>query len=356
MSASAHGRHDYSTFSASIIRKQPTIEDETHNAFILSQCFCFLCRLSSSLTLHPVGPFRCFWDLFVMILLIYTSIEIPFTISFGQADIIKYIGLFVDGFLLLDIFLNFHTAYFDKYDNLRLVTNKKVCPFLHFLLSRHSNHLQLTKYICKKYFRTWFLIDFITCIPFEFIFDADETAEQQQSENTSQAFTYFKVLRIFRLLRIVKILRVVKMLRIFDAFMRQFIIREVVIFMKLFKIVFGMLMFAHFAACLWWFVGTKTSPSWIDVNGLREGNIPIFTKYSYAWYWAVVTLFTTGYGDVVATPKNVAEQWTCSVCILIGTCFFAYFVGTLTVLITEVYQQHTSHLKQRRFSNGSVGR
>ncbi len=29
--------------------------------------------------------------------------------------------------------------------------------------------------------------------------------------------------------------------------MKQFIIREVIVFMKLFKIVFGMLMFAHFS-------------------------------------------------------------------------------------------------------------
>ncbi len=52
-----------------------------------------------------------------------------------------------------------------------------------------------------------------------------------------------------------------------------------------------------------------------------------------AWYWAVVTLFTTGYGDIVAT--NNIEQWVSSISILIGTCFFAYFVGTLTALITE---------------------
>ena len=45
--------------------------------------------------------------------------------------------------------------------------------------------------------------------------------------------------------------------------------------------------------------------------------------------------FTTGYGDITATPGNTAEQWVVSICILIGTCFFAYFVGTLTSLITE---------------------
>ena len=47
----------------------------------------------------------------------------------------------------------------------------------------------------------------------------------------------------------------------------------------------------------------------------------------------MVTLFTTGYGDITAT--NYVEQWVSSISILIGTCFFAYFVGTLTALITE---------------------
>ena len=306
--SSYHGLHEYSTFSASIIRN-PLNQHQYQQRTCCYAC-CLLYGLWNSLILHPVGPFRCIWDLIVMLLLIYTSIEIPYTISFGQSTVIRYIGLCVDGFLLFDIFLNFHTAYFDKYDNLRLVTNKR--------------------YICKKYFRTWFFIDIITCIPFEFIFTYDEEEEIEQTQ--TNALKYIKVLRIFRLLRIIKILRFLKMLRIFDAFMKQFIIREIIVFMKLFKIIFGMLMFAHFAACLWFFVGNKTAPSWIDDIGLRDRisaeSLTSFEQYSYAWYWAVVTLFTTGYGDIVAT--NMLEQWVSSIAILIGTCFFAYFVGTLS--------------------------
>eukprot|EP01083_Nonionella_stella_P078911 216231_1 len=309
--SSYHGSHEYSTFSASTIRSSQPSDDHTNT---LCKCICCLCRLSSSLILHPVGPFRCIWDMFVMVLLIYTSIEIPFTMSFGQSPSIAYVGLAVDCFLLIDIFLNFHTAYFDKYDHLRLVTNKKL--------------------ICKSYFKSWFIIDLVTCIPFQFLFDpAHFNGSDHIDSSDDSALEYIKVLRIFRLLRIVKILRFLKMLRIFDTFMRQFVVREMIIIMKMIKIVCGMVLFAHFAACLWWYVGMKTSPSWIDVHGLRKPELHTFTKYSYAWYWAVVTLFTTGYGDIVAT--NTIEQWVCSVSILVGTCFFAYFVGTLTVYITE---------------------
>eukprot|EP01084_Bolivina_argentea_P255394 429542_1 len=188
MATKYHGQHEYSTFSSSVIRDQREDDKSNCKCSQPSDYFCFPCTISSNLILHPVGPFRCVWDMFVMLLLIYTSIEIPYTLAFGQSINIIYIGLFVDLFLFLDIILNFHTAYFDKYDNLRLVTNKKL--------------------ICKKYFRTWFLIDFICCIPFSFLL------------HNPQAATVFKVLRIFRLLRIIKILRFIKMLRIFDAFMK----------------------------------------------------------------------------------------------------------------------------------------
>eukprot|EP01084_Bolivina_argentea_P132951 234615_1 len=296
--AGYHGAQEYSTFSASTIRRETMIDGYRNK---LCKCFCFLCVLSSKLILHPVGPFRSLWDMFVMLILVYTSIEIPYIIAFGHSNITFIVGLVVDGFLFIDIILNMHTAYFDKYDRLRLVTNKKS--------------------ICLQYFKTWFTIDFITCIPFELL-PAD-----------GPGYIYLKVFRLFRLFRILKILRFIKMFRIFDSFMKQFVIREVLLALRLFKILCGMLLCAHFAACLWWYVGSKTENSWIDENDLRDDNIDNFTKYSFSWYWAVVTLFTTGYGDISAT--NITEQWICSICILIGTCFYAYFIGTLTVLITE---------------------
>eukprot|EP01084_Bolivina_argentea_P200585 342997_1 len=299
-----HGAHEYSTFSSSTIPSKKWNNDYSNKCM---KILCFPCRLSSTV-FHPFGPFRCIWDLIVMLLLIYTLIEIPFTISFGLKKTIRNIGLCVDIMLFIDIFLNFSTAYFDKWDNLRLVTNRK--------------------FIYKKYLRTWFIIDFVTCIPFEFInYNSNITGSKQN------VLIYIKILRVCRLLRIVKIFRFLKMVRIYNGFMKQFVIREVLIAMKLIKMICGMLLFAHIAACLWWYVGIHTQPSWVDSWELRTNDHSAFTKYTFSWYWAVVTLFTTGYGDIV--PINVTEKWISSVCILIGTCFFAYFVGTLTVLITE---------------------
>ena len=56
-------------------------------------------------------------------------------------------------------------------------------------------------------------------------------------------------------------------------------------------------------------------------------------QYLTSFYFAVVTLYTTGYGDI--TPKSHWEQLTCCACILVGTCFFAYFIGAVGSLVAE---------------------
>eukprot|EP01083_Nonionella_stella_P312118 1115279_1 len=181
--------HRYSTFSQSTIRSAQFSDRDKSSYSSRHKICCCLCRLSH-LILHPVGPFRCVWDLAIMLVLIYTSIEVPYTMSFGQSPTVLFVGFAVDFILLIDILFNFNTAYFDKYDSLRLITDKK--------------------YICKRYFRTWFFIDLVTCIPYE-IFSI-------YYANADEASNAFKILRVFRLFRIIKIIRLFKLSRIFDMF------------------------------------------------------------------------------------------------------------------------------------------
>eukprot|EP01084_Bolivina_argentea_P146243 256141_1 len=288
-----HGIEKYSNFIQSTVPKTPRNRNST-----CWNIFCSLCELWAHFpTLHPIGPFRTCWDLFIMLTIIYTLVEIPYTLTFGTPIKIIDISLVIDFFMAIDIFLSFHTAYFSKFDSLRLTTDKRS--------------------ICKKYLRRRFIVDFIATIPFDLF-------------ATMHYVWYFKM---FRIVRIVKIFRVMRMINIYD-FLRQFVFyRKTVIFLKFLKIISFMLILAHYAACIWWLLGESISPSWIDEHDLRHSDISQFAKYSYAMYWSIVTLFTTGYGDIVAT--NIAEQWYCCLLIIIGTCFFSYFIGALAVIITE---------------------
>eukprot|EP01083_Nonionella_stella_P013513 38036_1 len=86
--------HRYSTFSQSTIRSAMDSETDKSHSFRHKLCCC-LCRLSQ-LILHSVGPFRCVWDLTIMLVLMITSVEVPHTMSFGQSHTVLYVGFAVD--------------------------------------------------------------------------------------------------------------------------------------------------------------------------------------------------------------------------------------------------------------------
>eukprot|EP01083_Nonionella_stella_P131742 400458_1 len=262
--------------------------------------------------LNPYGWFRIIWNALIMSMLLYSLIDVPYTLAFD----IHYLGwheLVIDIIFLTDIVLTFRTATFDEYDELKLETDPKI--------------------IAKNYVLSWFVIDLLSSIPFEVLsWDEEYT-------------TFFKFLRTLKLLRLVRLIKLVNDEKKFT------VKREILVATRLLTVIGFMLLYAHLMACLWYFVGCESNKkygtSWIseidaiqhncyeDVShGLRHSELTsAFERYTYAWYWSIVTLFTTGYGDI--TAKNVVEQWVGSISILIGSCFFAYFIGTLTTLLGE---------------------
>ena len=242
-----------------------------------SQC-CTCCGFLVGLwlrlpMLHPLGMFHCVWDVLVMVLLIYTCMEVPVTLAFNiSLDINRFTGILslsVDLILLTDILVTLRTAYFDRWDQLSLVRDQKL--------------------IIKRYLRGWFFIDFFTSLPFEFMLPPSSAGE------------IVKMFRILRFIRIIKMLRLIKMMKVFDGFISRFVVREFLIFLKFLKVFCFMLLCTHLAACIWFFVGystmTETTNSWLNKMFPEAGSdrsaiddIDTFTKYTYSWYWAVVTV------------------------------------------------------------------
>ncbi len=140
----------------------------------------------------------------VMFLLIYTCMEVPVTLAFNIDLTLSHFSgvnaLVIDILLLTDVVITFRTAYFDKWDRLRLV------------IDPHQ--------IAKRYLTGWFLIDFLTSVPFEFMLPGTTMAKM------------VKIFRIFRFVRIIKMLRLLKMMKLFDGIMSQFVIREALLLLR----------------------------------------------------------------------------------------------------------------------------
>jgi hypothetical protein len=89
------------------------------------------------------------WDLYVILLLLYTAICVPFIVCFNisRDDGFNFVfDLVVDASFLIDIILTFFTA-----------------------LQFHDQYVVDRPTIAKDYVKGWFVIDILTTIPFQLL-------------------------------------------------------------------------------------------------------------------------------------------------------------------------------------------
>ena len=70
-----------------------------------------------------------------------------------------------------------------------------------------------------------------------------------------------------------------------------------------------------------------------------------WTRYLDALYWCVTTLTTVGYGDV--TPANNAQTLYVIGVMIIGVGVYAYIIGNIASILTNIHPARTRYLEQR---------
>lgn len=74
---------------------------------------------------------------------------------------------------------------------------------------------------------------------------------------------------------------------------------------QLIELAFTLMLWTHFAACTWYFIGSSLGlqKNWVfNFNFQDESK---FNLYLFSFYWAVVSLTTAGYGDIRATNEGI---------------------------------------------------
>ena len=275
--------------------------------------------------LHPKYRGKIQWDSFVGSLILYSIIVVPVQIAFStpMQGALRWWDLTVDFVFFLDIIICFRTGYFSDEEDAVITVPSKI----------YSN-----------YMKTWFMIDLLSSIPFEFIIN-------QSISQSHIGVSSIRLLKSIRLVRLLKLARLVKLSR-YVSLIEDYVGISPATF-DLASLFVQIIFIAHILGCIWWGLGIVMSEpgnGWMDdPYGYLHGSIrdsDLFTKYVCSIYFIFTTLATVGFGDILAS--NTLERILAIFIMLTGTVTFGYIVANVSTLMGSL--DHTKHVITERVS------
>ncbi|GAX74590.1 hypothetical protein CEUSTIGMA_g2038.t1 [Chlamydomonas eustigma] len=263
---------------------------------------------------EPNSLWRVIVDYFLMASMVYIILFTPYYIAFGIDTTVLStpagaMDLIVTFAFFAEILLNFNTCYPD-HDG-RLIKDRKR--------------------IALNYLSMWFWLDVVSSLPWALILEGS---------NAGKGLRLLRLMRLIRLFRVIKIAKSLSKanIRNFMQMLDESLGRSAMRMMKLLLLAGTML---HWAACAFYYSASWDDfgpNTWVYHQNLvpnndtgREVGAAFTERYVYSLYWAIVSMATVGYGDIV--PVNVSEKITTIVIILAGATLFAYFMGSMASMI-----------------------
>ncbi|XP_028420980.1 potassium voltage-gated channel subfamily H member 5 [Perca flavescens] len=264
--------------------------------------------------------FKTTWDWVILILTFYTAIMVPYNVSFKtkQNNIVWLVlDSVVDVIFLVDIVLNFHTTF----------------------VGPGGEVISDPKLIRMNYLKTWFVIDLLSCLPYDII-----NAFENVDEGISSLFSSLKVVRLLRLGRVARKL---------DHYLEYG-----AAVLVLLVCVFGLV--AHWLACIWYSIGdyevideatnTIKVDSWLyqlalsigspyryntSGSGQWEGGPGKDSLYITSLYFTMTSLTTIGFGNIA--PTSDGEKIFSVAMMMVGSLLYATIFGNVTTIFQQMY-------------------
>ncbi|KAK0140633.1 Potassium voltage-gated channel subfamily H member 1 [Merluccius polli] len=286
--------------------------------------------------------FKTTWDWVILILTFYTAIMVPYNVSFKtkQNNVTwLVVDSIVDVIFLVDIVLNFHTTF----------------------VGPAGEVISDPKLIRMNYLKTWFVIDLLSCLPYDVI-NAFENVDEccpdfltflcplflpgvaLSSQGISSLFSSLKVVRLLRLGRVARKL---------DHY-----IEYGAAVLVLLVCVFGLA--AHWLACIWYSIGDYEVidedtnivrlDSWLYIlaetagtpyrfnasgSGKWEGGPNKDSVYITSLYFTMTSLTSIGFGNIA--PTTDGEKIFAVAMMMIGSLLYATIFGNVTTIFQQMY-------------------
>ena len=264
---------------------------------------------SSEGIIVPDGTWKENWDIWILVLILYSAAIVPYRVCFDvEAEGLLWVfEAAMSIFFLIDVVLSFRTAYF--VDGV-WVTDPQM--------------------IANRYLKGWFWIDAPSSLPLEILALFETLGDNSQ-------LSLLRFLRLMRLLRLLKLLKIDQYLDMMEEVL-EMNLRFVQLIIMLAKVGF----LSHILGCFWYGVGANSrgpdgdGATWYTSYGGDE-EATVGQLYMWSIYWAVMTLTTTGYGDVVPTNDN--ERLYVLMALIVGALVFGYMISNLSAVINSLDRQ-----------------
>ncbi|NWT38873.1 KCNH1 protein, partial [Chroicocephalus maculipennis] len=290
--------------------------------------------------------FKTTWDWIILILTFYTAILVPYNVSFKtkQNNVAwLVVDSIVDVIFLVDIVLNFHTTF----------------------VGPAGEVISDPKLIRMNYLKTWFVIDLLSCLPYDVI-NAFENVDEVSILVPLPPINYYLmaggrwwseersgISSLFSSLKVVRLLRLGRVARKLDHY-----IEYGAAVLVLLVCVFGLA--AHWLACIWYSIGdyevidedtnTIRTESWLYQLGMSIGtpyrfNTSGFGKweggpskdsvYISSLYFTMTSLTSVGFGNIA--PTTDGEKIFAVAMMMIGSLLYATIFGNVTTIFQQMY-------------------
>jgi hyperpolarization activated cyclic nucleotide-gated potassium channel 2 len=247
------------------------------------------------------------WDFCVAVAFAYSSFQVPYALAFDENN-------------------NQHQSFWQAF-NMSIDCTYMLDIVLSFLTERYCHGLLVSRlrHIAGIYLREEFVLDLLGSFPF----DSVASAIAQSSGSAHVDLTALRAFKLARLLRLLRGARVVKTLQALEERSRGRFSRA----LHLARSTGALIFTAHTLGCLFVLLAAAepADDNWLAAYapelapGADGGGGRDLERYVVCLYWAIISISTMGYGDIV--PKTTAERCYAVMVAIVGSVAFAFCVN-----------------------------